>query len=389
MTETRHGDDDATAAPAESPGALRFEQLFVRGFRNLEPLDLSPSPRFNVFSGDNGQGKSNLLEVLAYLSTLRSFRAAPADELVRRDGQDAVLAGKVEGPPAPHTLKVRLHRGRARELALDDKRPRTLAGWLAVCPVVVFHPGELALAQGGPETRRKLLDGILEEIDPSMGPVMLEYGKALRSRNRLLRSERPDLRAVAAFDPILARSGALLVAARRALVDELAPRAQATFEWLFGDSIPVDIRYAPRIEGGQDALLEALARSLDKDRARGFTAEGPHADDLALQVHERGARHHASQGQQRSLVLALKLAELEVLARRIGRVPPFLLDDVSSELDRTRAGRFFRRLSDLGGQVFLTTTMPELVLLEGEGRADFRVEEGRVSRVKTGSSRDM
>lgn len=365
--------------------ALRFEQVYARQWRNLAPLDLSPGPRFNVISGDNGQGKSNLLEALAYLGSLRSFRGAPAEELVVRGGQSAVLAAKVSGPPAPHTLKARVHgrvgdrAGKARELALDDKRPRSVASWLAVCPVVLFHPGDLELAQGGPDARRALLDAMLTEMDPGYAATLAAYGKALRSRNRLLREEAPDRRAITSFDPILASAGAALGRAREALVREIAPVTVRIASRILGDEIPLEVRYAPRIEPREEAIADALARSLDKDLARGFTADGPHADELALEVHARGAKHHASQGQQRTIVLALKVAELEVLAGRIGRVPPLLLDDVSSELDRTRNERFFALLAELGGQVFLTTTHPELIRLE-EGRVDWRVAHGEVSR---------
>lgn len=361
--------------------ALLFEQLYARQFRNLAPLDLAPGPRFNVVSGDNGQGKSSLLEALSYLASLRSFRGAPTDDLIARGHSSATIACKVSGPPAPHTLKVRLSREKARELALDDKRPRAIEAWRAVCPIVLFHPGDLELAQAGPDARRALLDRVIEEIDPSYGASLEEYGKALRSRNRMLKSESPDREAIASYDPILAERGARLVAARTELVRELAPVTVRAFAAIFGSEIPIAVRYAPRVGGGQDAIREALARSIEKDLARRFTAEGPHADDIALEIHARGARHHASQGQQRTIVLALKVAELEVLARRIGKVPPLLLDDVSSELDRTRNQRFFELLASLGGQVFLTTTHPELILLETSARTAFRVEEGRVTRV--------
>lgn len=365
--------------------ALRFEQVFARQWRNLAPLDVVPGPRFNVISGDNGQGKSNLLEALCYLGSLRSFRGAPAEELVVREGESAVIAAKVSGPPAPHTLKVRVHgrvggsAGKARELALDDKRPRSVASWLGVCPVVLFHPGDLELAQGGPDARRALLDSILGEMDPAYASTLAAYGKALRSRNRLLREETPDRRAITSFDPILAAAGAVLGRARAELVREVAPVTVRVASQILGGELPIDVRYVPRVEPHEEAITHALERSLDKDLARGFTAEGPHADELALEVHARGAKHHASQGQQRTLVLALKVAELEVLARRIGRVPPLLLDDVSSELDRTRNARFFALLAELGGQVFLTTTHPELIPLSA-GRVDFHVAEGRITR---------
>jgi DNA replication and repair protein RecF len=126
-------------------------------------------------------------------------------------------------------------------------------------------------------------------------------------------------------------------------------------------------------------IAAALERAYEKDRARGFTADGPHGDDLDLQIHDVGARHHASQGQHRTIVLALKTAELDLLTERTGHVPILLLDDVSSELDRARNRRFFGVLSQAGGQVFLTTTHPEFILLD-QDRVDFQVDGGRVTR---------
>lgn len=353
-------------------------RIATRSFRNLAPLDLAPGPRFNVVSGDNGQGKSNLLEAIHLCASLSSFRGAGASELVRHDADQAIVALEVTSAPLPRTLKMRLSRSRARELALDGKRPRTRVAWQEVAPTVLFHPGDLALAQGSPENRRSLLDRVLSEVDPVYASTLDGYQRALRSRNRLLKADVVDRRAVQAFDPVLASSGAVLGEARQRLVGELAPVAEKVFAEIVGEEIPLAISFAPRVAQGQDELRAALVRSLEKDLARGFTAEGPHADDVKLEVARRGAKHNASQGQQRALVLALKVAELDVMARAKGKMPVLLLDDVSSELDRTRSARLFALLSRLGGQVFLTTTQRELITTAGE-RLDLRVEAGRVS----------
>jgi DNA replication and repair protein RecF len=357
---------------------LRVLRIATRSFRNLAPLDLAPGARFNVVFGDNGQGKSNLLEAIHLCASLSSFRGAGASELIRHDAESAIVALELSGIPLPHTLKMKLDRSKARQLALDGKRPRTRALWLDVAGAVLFHPGDLALAQGSPENRRALLDRVLSEVDPIYATTLEHYGKALRSRNRLLKADVVDRRAVAAFDPVLAATGAVLGEARKRLVGELAPVAEKVFEEIVGEQIPLVISFAPRVGHGESELREALARSIDKDVARGFTAEGPHADDVKLEVAARGAKHNASQGQQRALVLALKVAELDVIARAKGRVPMLLLDDVSSELDRTRSARLFALLSRLGGQVFLTTTQRELITTVGD-RVDLRVEAGRVS----------
>lgn len=359
----------------------RVLSLALSGWRNLAPLEVEPGPRFNVLGGENGQGKSNLLEAIRYVSALESFRGAGTDELVAVGAPSAQLVLRAHATPLLRTLGATLTSGKPRSLVLDGKRPSSGLAWLAVMPTVLFHPGDLALAQGGPEGRRLLLDRVLTEMDPAYGATLGTYQKALRSRNRLLRGESPDRRAVTAYDPILAQTGATLVASRRVVVEELAPAAERVFGQIVGVEVPTTIRYRARVEGAEDAIRTALERSLEKDLARGYTAEGPHADDLVLEVKARGARHHASQGQQRVLVLALRVAELGVLEARTGRTPVLLLDDVSSELDAVRSDRFFALLSDLGSQVFLTTTRPELVAVSGE-RVDWRVRAGVVVRAE-------
>ncbi len=358
--------------------ALRVERLYARGFRNLEDLDLSPGPGFNVLHGDNGAGKSNLLEAIFYLGSLRSFRGAKAEDLVRIGSGEAILKAKVASEGTSRVLSVALSREKPRRAAIDGKRPRSMAAWQGAVPMVLFFPGQIELAAGGAEGRRLFLDRMLEQMDAVYGAALASYERALRSRNRLLKDEAPDKRSIAAFDELLAEHGAVVGKARSRLLGELAPRVQRAFEEIVGSEVPLSVTYRPRVEPERDAIRQALRRALPKDLARGFTADGPHADDMALSMSRVPARHHASQGQHRAIVLALKVAELDVMTERLGRVPVLLLDDVSSELDRARNRRFFELLARLGGQVFLTTTHPEFILLEGE-RRDLRVEAGRVT----------
>ncbi|MCB9612981.1 MAG: DNA replication/repair protein RecF [Sandaracinus sp.] len=362
---------------------LRVERLFTRGFRNLGTTTLDPGPHFNVVHGDNGAGKSNLLEAIHYLGALKSFRGARSEDLIGVEEDKALLQARVSGESFGRTLKVLLARSEARKLALDDKRPRSTAHWLLAVPMVLFHPGDAGLAMGPPEPRRAYLDRILEQMDATYGATLASYGKALRSRNRLLKMEDVDRRSVTAYDAVLAQAGAIVGQTRARLVEDLAPRAERAFVEVAGVELPLEVRYEPRVTPDPESLAAALAKSYEKDRARGFTAEGPHADELALRVRRSSdavaAKHHASQGQHRAIVLALKVAELDVLAARVQRVPILLLDDVSSELDRSRNRRLFELLQRLGGQVFLTTTHAEFILLE-EQRVDFRVEAGVVRR---------
>jgi len=361
----------------EALSALRVASLAVEGFRNLAPLQFEPGPRFNVLFGDNGAGKSSLLEALGYVAALRSFRQARKEDLIALGQARTLVRARVESAPLAHEIRIALDRNEGRSVALDGKRPRSLGGYYGLLPIVVFHPADTELMMGGPEARRAFLDRVLEQVDTSYARLVDDYTKALRSRNRLLKAPRVDARAVTAYDGLLAEHGARIGAARTELTSELKPLVEAHFAEITEQALPLELSYAARHPPERELLERALADNLDKDVARGHTSVGPHGDDLRASIKQTLAKHHASQGQHRALVLALKVAELSVLSQRKQRVPLLLLDDVSSELDRSRNRRFFQLLARLGGQIFLTTTHREFILLE-EQRSDFHVRAGTI-----------
>ena len=204
-------------------GALRLTSLTARGWRNLEPVNLEPGPRFNVFFGDNGQGKSNLLEAIDYLGTLRSFRGASAADLIREGSEQAELKAVIAAEPLPHHHRCLLPRRGARKVTLDDKRPRSKSAYFRSVQMVLFHPGDMQLVAGAPERRRAFLDRVLEQFDETYATTYSAYERALRSRNRLLKAERPNRAAIAAFDELLASAGAVVGQTRQRLVEEMAP----------------------------------------------------------------------------------------------------------------------------------------------------------------------
>ncbi|HEX4353657.1 MAG TPA: DNA replication and repair protein RecF, partial [Polyangiales bacterium] len=312
-----------------------------------------------------------------YLGSLRSFRGARVEDLVNERASQAELFGLAGGDGPAHELRVALDRNERRDVRLDGKRPRTRASYGRALPSVVFHPGELTLSAGGADGRRDFLDHLLSQLDETYATSLAAYTRALASRNRLLRAESPNRHGITAYDELLAASGAVIGQARATLVDALSPRAASLFQEISDSGPRLTLNYEPRIVPDVAKLRSALQAALDKDLARGFTADGPHADDLVFRLHETKARRYASQGQHRAIVLALKVAELLELEARTERTPLLLLDDVSSELDRDKNRRFFALLARLGGQVFLTTTHPDLILVESD-RHDFMIRAGEL-----------
>jgi DNA replication and repair protein RecF len=365
---------------------MRLFSLEVHRFRNIAAAKVTPSPRSTILIGENGQGKTNLLEAVYFLATLKPMRASRLAELIRFGEKEARVAGRFEMAGGPREVAVVVD-GAGRTAFVDGKPQEKLDGYFEGLAAVCFSPDDLLLVKGGPDLRRRFLDRAAFNRWPAVLGEARDYLRALRERNAALRHFDPAVDE--SFRRPLARAGARLIARRRALVAELAPRVRAAFAEISGPGAPaafVACRPAAglRLDGEEDELAsrldEALMMRTDRDRDRGYTSVGPHMDDLTLALDERGARPFASQGQQRALVLALKVAEIENLRQALGRPPLLLLDDVSSELDPAKNRFLLEYLARLPGQAFLTAT--DRRLLEPAAGPDsvfLRVENGALS----------
>jgi DNA replication and repair protein RecF len=373
---------------------MHLSHLRARDLRNLAAVDLALGPRATVIAGQNGQGKTNLLEALYFLATLKPLRATRLAELVRFGSPLARVEGAFALSGVERQIAVEVEKG-GRRAFVDGKPAASLESYFGGVSVVAFTPDDLALVKEGPEARRRFLDRAVFNRFPAYLQESRSYGKALRSRNRLLR-EGAEAALLSAFDTPLATAGARLWVRRRALLHELAPRAAKAFAEISladpgSDLDPGTLQLAYRVAGLEElggrsevelaaVLLGQLGERLPRDRERGFTSVGPHADDLALRHKERLARSYASQGQQRAIVLALKLAEIDNLGEALGRPPLLLLDDVSSELDPQKNAHLMTTLRARAGQALLTTTDPRLVAAgAGEDAVYFSIRDGVLS----------
>mgnify|MGYP001178153554 CR=1 FL=1 len=362
---------------------MRLKSLRIRDFRNIEEAAIEPGPRATVVYGPNGHGKTNLLEAIYLLATLRPLRTTRYAELPRFGAECAEVTGEWEVAGSDREISVRLEEGK-RIARLDQKRVRDLEAYFGGISVVAFTPDDLQVIKGGPELRRRHLDRAVFNRFPAFLGESRAYTKALRSRNRLLKEEAPT-EMIEAFDGPLAQAGARIVMRRRALLAELGPRFQQTLASLSKGQLEGSLRYRSEFAPAKadeatvrDALAAALRERLEKDRARGYTGVGPQADRLEFVLGGRAARSYASQGQQRALVLAWKIAEIENLRDHLGYQPLLLLDDVSSELDPERNRQLLAYLEAFDGQVILTTTDPGPLLGRDPGQTLYlAVREGR------------
>ncbi len=409
---------------------MRLHEFSATGWRNLAPLTLTPQPALNVIHGRNAQGKTNLLEALYYVAALRSFRTTRPRQLIAWGAEFLRLEAAVEAGGRHTRLAVALS-SEGRRLRVDGATVDAVDAYFGGYNAVLFTPDHLRLVRGEPAARRQFLDRALFNVDPAQLACVRRYNRLLSERNATLKryGDRPRDAATLldVLDEQLCTAAAELVARRQALCEELAPRIQAFHARVAGPDKPVRIAYRCRglseahalwettgadlapaspVEAGsaesedadtdrsedeeyvedsvlpQDRYAELLGKALADRRAddlrRGFTSLGPHQDDLEVRLDGRAARATSSQGEARTLVLAMKLAEVEFVHDRRSESPVILLDDLGSELDEQRREILFQTLVEMRCQTFLTTVAPDLVPSSPDN-VYFRIDHGTLS----------
>jgi DNA replication and repair protein RecF len=370
------------AAPAASATqALTLDRLAVRHLRNLTHVDLELGPRFNVISGDNGQGKTNLIDAVYTLATSKSFRSSGRPEDVIAHGESvASVRGTLTLGGLAHEQSVGLEKGR-RAVRVDGKRPKTLFEYASRTPVVVFHPGDTALPAGSGAERRRLLDRILFHLRPAAWEELDSYRRASRERQRALDERGPQARDLPDWEALMVRHGLAIRLMRTDAASRVALAAAPVFRSIARGEAIFHAAYEPGAPEDERTYADALAQSRVIDARRGSARVGPHRDDLGLYIDGKRVRGIASQGQHRLVVLALKAGEIAVIGSVRGVHPLLLLDDVSSELDEGRTTALFELIGGWDGQVFLTTTRRSLIdtgSSPGADRRDFEVVRGSV-----------
>jgi DNA replication and repair protein RecF len=334
---------------------VQIRRLWLTDFRSWPQVQLDAVGGTTVLRGPNGVGKTNLLESIAWLATMRSFRGASDDALVRSGADAAVLRAEIESDGRTHLIEAEISRTGRNRVLVDKQKLKRSSDLLEALRVSVFSPDDLEIVKGGPSIRRRLVDDLLVALHPRNQVVRGDWEKALRQRNALLRSvggrldESAEL-TLEVWDQKASVAGDQLARLREELVARLSPGVQQAYVDLAGEGECVEIGYARSWMGD---LAEALRGARRDDLRRGVTTVGPHRDEVVVELDGMPARTHASQGEQRCLALALRLAAHRELTSELGTAPVLLLDDVFSELDPKRARALVRSLPD--GQSFLTT----------------------------------
>jgi DNA replication and repair protein RecF len=374
--------------PKSAAGILLLDRLRVRDLRNLARVDIEPASRVNVITGNNGHGKTSLLEAMYFAATSRSFRTSRAAELVQHGASIASVAARFtetslvgESPPLAREQVAAIEGGRS-VVRIDGKRPASLSEYATRSPVIAFHPDELTLSTGPAAGRRTLLDRLALFMGATSADHRARYTRALKARQKLLHDDRAGTLASAeidAFEELCAVHGAALTRARSEAALALERELHPAFCQIAAPGLGLGVRFVPGGSADPEAARAELHRHRRRDAHRPSPGFGPHRDDLDLRFDGHPVRLVGSQGQHRALTLALKAAETSAVAAARGLEPILLLDDVSSELDPDRTASLFTFLSLAHGQIFLTTTRRELIVtpgLDASLRRDFYIEHG-------------
>ena len=363
---------------------MRVDWLSLVDFRSYVSLDWRPDPGVNLLIGRNGAGKTNVLEAVGYLSSLKSFRSTPDQALIKDGADAAVIRAGITSDERDRLIEIELPRAGARRTQVDKTRLKRTADLLGAVRVIAFLPQDLDLVKRGPADRRDLLDDIAVQLWPAAHLDQAEFDRSLRQRNAFLKSGERDDVTLSVWDSRLAQAAGRVVTRRFRVVETLTPFLDAAYRDISLEEETAAMTYRTTWGDGAlsaasaaeyaSAIAEALEASRRVDYERRMTTVGPHRDEPGFSIGERETRTHGSQGEQRTMALAVKLAAHRSVREAVGEPPVLLLDDVFSELDAGRAEALATALPD-STQTLITSARPEDVPVTG---TTWSVAEGDV-----------
>lgn len=374
------GKNLATARPPSHLSTVHLAHLRLRDFRNYTRLDADFRPGFHLLLGDNAQGKTNILEAIYLMATLRSFRGVGSAQMVRHGQTGYFVGGRAVGTTR-HEIKM-YWSPRERKLGLDGQPVRKLTEYLGALRVVVFCTEDLQLVKGPARSRRRFMDLLLSQTHPSYLPLLQRYARALRSRNALLKQRIVNEETLEGFSRELVELGNQIIRQREQLTPRISPLARLAYRRISSGSEELRLEYLPSVK--KDFAVE-LAQLRGRERTYRSTLVGPHRDEVDLQLNGQSASQYGSEGQKRSLAIALKMAQAEYLSGIHGSPPILLIDDVMGELDvkrRTGLLPLLERAHQASGQVFMTCTEENWPRELGRELQRWHVEAGTLHQLK-------
>ena len=358
---------------------MHLAHLRLRDFRNYARLDVDFRPGFHLLLGDNAQGKTNILEAIYLMATLRSFRGVGSAQMIRHGQTGYFVGGKSVGQ-ATHEIKMYWSL-RERKLSLDGQPVRKLTDYLGALRVVVFCTEDLQLVKGTARARRRFMDLLLSQTHPTYLPLLQRYAHALRSRNAMLKQRTIDEASLESFSRELIDLGNQIIQHRQQLTPRISPLARLAYRRISSDAEELRLEYQPSVK--KDFEVE-LTQARARERTYRSTLVGPHRDDVELQLNGQSAAQFGSEGQKRTLAIALKMAQAEYLSGLHGSPPILLIDDVMGELDvKRRSGLLplLERAHQASGQIFMTCTEENWPRELGRELQRWQVQNGTLQKL--------
>lgn len=363
-----------------------LQQLSILNYKNIRQADLELSPKMNCFIGHNGEGKTNLLDAICFLSLCKSATGGMDSQCVCHDEEFAVVQGHyVHEDGTAEEIYLGIKRGAKKQLKRNKKPYKRLAEHIGLIPLVMVSPLDAMLIAGGSEERRRFMDIVISQTDRNYIDALMNYNKALLQRNALLKQEEPapDEELLGLWEEEMARYGQVVYEARERYVREFQPIFQQIYAYLSLEREEVGLRYVSHAQRGP--LLDVIRRDRAKDLVMGYSLHGVHKDELEMTLGGFPIKREGSQGQNKTYLIALKLAQFDFLKRTGSRTTPLLLlDDIFDKLDADRVERIVRLVAgDSYGQIFITDTnrdhLDQILSRMGGDYRLFHVQEGRIS----------
>ncbi len=334
-----------------------LKEIVLNNFKNIRSAQLQFSPRINCFLGDNGMGKSNLLDAIHFLSFCKSFTGAPDSMLITRGEDFSMIQAQYQRRQSIEDLAVALRPGRAKSFKRSGKEYRRLSEHIGKFPLVLVSPADMDLVAGPPEERRRFLDILISQTDARYLDALIRYNHALEQRNRMLRDQISDPNLYLAVEMMLESSARIIADARRDNLLKLTEIFEPYYAAISGGAEAPSLKYVSHLSDPSVALSDLLAERRGRDAALHHTSAGVHRDDVEMLLNSLPVRQAASQGQQKSFSIALRLAQYDFLHRACGMAPILLLDDIFDKLDAARVGSIMQIVSRPNfGQIFITDT---------------------------------
>ena len=365
---------------------MTLEQLTILNYKNIVEAELQFSPKVNCLIGNNGMGKTNVLDAIYYLSYCRSFTSSNEHSAaINHDAQFLMLQGRYSRKGSPEEISLSVQRGKRKTVKRNGKDYKRLSEHMGLLPLVMISPLDNDLISGGSEERRRLMDQIISQGNRQYLDALIRYNKALEQRNSMIKNDYCDPLLYETVEQAMSRTATILHQARQQWLEEFSPIFMRYYQAIAGKSEHVRLSYRSHV--GELSMQQVFNANRDRDMIMGYTTRGVHRDDIDLWLGDYPMRKTGSQGQCKTYTIALRMAQFEFLKKYTGTTPILLLDDIFDKLDEQRVVSIINVVSNSQdfGQIFITDTnrthLDEIIAMMSAGYAMFGVENGNITPI--------